>query len=295
MIELTKDNFDHEVTEAAGRVLVDFWSPGCGPCRAMEPVLASAASRHPDVKFAKMNAAENPDVAWAFNVVAIPTLVLFEDGRPIADLTGAVPAQRIDELLSAVAEDDAETEVREVTLFIAMSLDGYIADSDGGVDWLAGHDPAGPEPDSYDRFIAGIDTVLMGWNTYRQVTEELSPEAWPYEGLDTWVVTHRSPFPVEGVRFTSEDPAQLVRRLQQEEGRGIWVCGGASLAQQLMREGLIDRLHLSVIPTILGSGIPLFEHDGPQLNLRLVRTETCNGIVDLVYEKRDEIDRIAVI
>ncbi|MEE0706555.1 MAG: thioredoxin family protein [Adlercreutzia sp.] len=112
MIELTKDNFDHEVTEAEGRVLVDFWSPGCGPCRAMEPVLASAASRHPDVKFAKMNAAENPDVAWAFNVVAVPTLVLFEGGRPLADLTGAVPAQRIDELLSATAEDGENTEER---------------------------------------------------------------------------------------------------------------------------------------------------------------------------------------
>ena len=108
MLELTKDNFDREVTEAAGRVLVDFWSPGCGPCRAMEPVLESAASRHPNVKFAKMNAAENPDVAWAFKVVAVPTLVLFENGRPIADLTGAVPAQRIDEFLSLTAADDEQ-------------------------------------------------------------------------------------------------------------------------------------------------------------------------------------------
>lgn len=110
MLELTKDNFDREVTETEGRVLVDFWSPGCGPCRAMEPVLESAASRHTDVKFAKMNAADNPDVAWAFNVVAVPTLVLFKDGRPLADLTGAVPAQRIDELLHTAAEEDEGTE-----------------------------------------------------------------------------------------------------------------------------------------------------------------------------------------
>lgn len=183
--------------------------------------------------------------------------------------------------------------MREVTLFIAMSLDGYIADSDGRVDWLTGHDLTGPEPDSYDRFIAGIDTVLMGWNTYRQVTEELSPEAWPYEGLDAWVVTHHSATPVDGVCFISEDPARLVRMLQQKEGQGIWVCGGASLAQQLMREGMIDRLHLSIIPTILGSGISLFENNGPQLNLRLVRTEVCNGIVDLVYEKGPDLSYFA--
>lgn len=99
MLELTKENFDAVVTEATGRVLVDFWSPGCGPCRMMEPLLKAAAARHPEVVFAKMNAAENPDVAWAFEVVAVPTLVLFENGQPKDTITGAVPAQRIDELL----------------------------------------------------------------------------------------------------------------------------------------------------------------------------------------------------
>ena len=100
MLELTKENFDAVVTEATGRVLVDFWSPGCGPCRAMEPVLEAAAARHPEVTFAKMNAADNPDVAWAFEVVAVPTLILFENGQPKDGITGAVPAQRIDELLA---------------------------------------------------------------------------------------------------------------------------------------------------------------------------------------------------
>ena len=99
MLELTKENFDDEVTNRAGKALVDFWSPGCGPCRTMEPVLEAAAARHPEVVFAKMNAAENPDVAWAFQVEAVPTLVLFRDGRPVDRITGAVPAQRIDQLI----------------------------------------------------------------------------------------------------------------------------------------------------------------------------------------------------
>ena len=100
MVELTKENFDARVTNAEGTVLVDFWSPGCGPCRAMEPVLEAVAARHPEVRFAKLNAAEHPDIAWAFKVVSVPTLVLFRDGVPVGDIVGAVPAQRIEDLLA---------------------------------------------------------------------------------------------------------------------------------------------------------------------------------------------------
>lgn len=100
MVELTRENFDELVTHAEGAVLVDFWSPGCGPCRMMEPVLESVAARHPEVRFAKLNAAEFPDIAWAFEAVSVPTFVLFRDGVPVDDIVGAVPAQRIGELLA---------------------------------------------------------------------------------------------------------------------------------------------------------------------------------------------------
>lgn len=100
MVELTKENFDECVTNAEGAVLVDFWSPGCGPCRAMEPVLEAVAARHSDVAFAKLNAADNPDIAWAFGVVSVPTLVLFRKGVPVDDIVGAVPASRVEELLA---------------------------------------------------------------------------------------------------------------------------------------------------------------------------------------------------
>lgn len=99
MVELTKDNFDELVTEATGLVLVDFWSPGCGPCRMMEPVLEAVADRHPEVGFAKLDVSANPDIAWAFGVVSVPAFVLFRDGVPVGDIVGAVPAARIEELL----------------------------------------------------------------------------------------------------------------------------------------------------------------------------------------------------
>ena len=74
--------------------------------------------------------------------------------------------------------------MRSVILYIAMSLDGYIADREGGVDWLAGQEPGQDMPDSYSTLLERIDTVLLGWNTYHQLTTQLSPEQWPYEGLD---------------------------------------------------------------------------------------------------------------
>lgn len=100
MVELTKENFDERVTNAGGTVLVDFWSPSCGPCRMMEPVLESVAARHPEAAFAKLNVATYPDIAWAFNVVSVPTLVLFREGVPVDEIVGAVPANRIEELLA---------------------------------------------------------------------------------------------------------------------------------------------------------------------------------------------------
>lgn len=101
MLELTKENFDAQVTDAPGAVLVDFWSPGCGPCRAMEPVLEAVAERHPEVSFAKLDAAAYPDIAWAFGVVSVPTLVLFRSGVPAGEIVGAVPASRVEELLAS--------------------------------------------------------------------------------------------------------------------------------------------------------------------------------------------------
>ena len=74
--------------------------------------------------------------------------------------------------------------MRSIILYIAMSLDGYIADREGGVDWLAGQEPGQDMPDSYSTLLERIDTVLLGWNTYHQLTTQLSPEQWPYEGAE---------------------------------------------------------------------------------------------------------------
>lgn len=176
--------------------------------------------------------------------------------------------------------------MRKVTLFIAMSLDGYIADKDGGVDWLNGQEEDGENMDTYSEFIKTIDTIIMGWNTYHQVITELSPEEWVYPEQISYVITHRELPSTERIRFTSESPCDLVKRLREEEGNGIWICGGASIVRQLMETDLIDTLHISVIPTLLGDGVRLFGPLEKEQKLRLVTTQSYNGITDLVYEKR---------
>lgn len=176
--------------------------------------------------------------------------------------------------------------MRSVILFLAMSLDGYLADDEGGVDWLEGQAEGGADPDTYSDFIQSVDTVLMGWNTYHQVTTELSPQEWVYPEQTSYVFTHRNLPAKENIRFTAEDPCALVRELRWQSGKKIWVCGGAQLIRQLVEQDLIDEYYVSVIPVILGSGIRLFGTDLPRIPLKLQQTKTYNGITDLHYVRR---------
>jgi len=176
--------------------------------------------------------------------------------------------------------------LRKTILFIAMSLDGFIADKDGKVDWLHGQGADSENVDVYSGFVKGIDTILMGWNTYHQITTELSPEKWVYDDFITYVITHKNAVSTENICFVEENPADTLRRLKAKPGKDIWICGGGNLAQQLIQEDLIDTYYISVIPTLLGSGIRLFASNENEIKLKLLKTQTYNGITDLVYTRR---------
>lgn len=79
--------------------------------------------------------------------------------------------------------------MRKVILYIAVSIDGFIADSLGNVDWIRGHNDNYDGDYGYAEFIKGMDTVILGYNTYRQIVEELSPDEWVYDGLESYVFT----------------------------------------------------------------------------------------------------------
>ncbi|MDE6492559.1 MAG: dihydrofolate reductase family protein [Lactobacillus sp.] len=175
--------------------------------------------------------------------------------------------------------------MRKVVLYIAMSLDGYIADKEGNVSWLKGQEK-GKDVDTYSDFIKNIDTVLMGRTTYDQVVNKLSPTSWPYQGLKTYVFTHQRIKSRKEITFTAQDPVSLIEELMQKEGKDIWICGGANLITQLITQNLIDEYDISIIPTILGDGIGLFNGQDHQRKLNLEDTKINNGIVELIYKRR---------
>ena len=176
--------------------------------------------------------------------------------------------------------------MKKIIAYIATSLDGYIADKNGSVSWLTGDASDGQNYGSYPKFIETIDTVILGYNTYHQIVTELSPNEWAYKGKKSYVLTHKKIENTDEIVFTDEDIGVLISNLKSEKGKNIWLCGGATIIQQFHKQGLIDEYTLSIIPTILGNGIKLFDESNVEIKLKLKSTKSYNGIVDLVYERR---------
>ncbi len=179
----------------------------------------------------------------------------------------------------------------EVILYIATSVDGYIARRDGAVDWLdSAAEPAGGrvEDYGYGEFIAGVGAVLMGRVTYAQI--RAFGGAYPYPNAAGYVFSRtRAGEQDDHVRFVDgSDPAGLVARLKREQDKNLWLVGGGQLVREFLRLDLIDRIELFILPVILGDGIPLFPPATPQRNLKL---ESCQryatGLAQLTYRRND--------
>lgn len=99
VINISKNNFQHEVLESEKLVLLDFWAPWCGPCRMLGPIVDEIAAEHPEIKVAKVNVDEEPELANQFQVVSIPSLFVLENGKIINQALGVKPKQQILDML----------------------------------------------------------------------------------------------------------------------------------------------------------------------------------------------------
>ncbi len=159
--------------------------------------------------------------------------------------------------------------MRKLKLYIATSLDGYIAGPNGELDWL---EAGGSLDYGYRDFYASIDTTLMGNATY-PVT--LTVDTFPYPEKTNYVFTRSTPPPdTPHVRFISGDIAAFVRVLKEEPGKEIWLVGGGQINTIMLNAGLIDELILTVFPLALGRGIPLFAPGATRSGFRTVSCET---------------------
>lgn len=169
---------------------------------------------------------------------------------------------------------------RRVVLFIAATLDGYIATEDDSLEWL--FKVEGEGDNGISEFYSTVDTVIMGKRTYDWLlAQELG--AFPYGDSDCYVYTHSDIPDDENVKFMDGNVAELISGLQKESGGNIWIMGGGRLIHSFLKEGLIDEITVTVAPVILGKGIPLFKSGDYQFELKFKGSRAFNQFVELNY------------
>lgn len=162
----------------------------------------------------------------------------------------------------------------KITIYIATSLDGYVARENGEIDWLPEITESG-----YDTFYKSVDTVIMGKTTYDQV---LTFGEYPYKDKKSFVFTRTNREKDENTEFVS-GVKKFVKDGFPSAGDSIWLVGGAQIIASFLQQGSVDEIITTVIPILLGKGIPLFQNIENEINLELVKTERYGQLIDLHY------------
>ncbi|CEG24261.1 Dihydrofolate reductase [Planococcus massiliensis] len=167
---------------------------------------------------------------------------------------------------------------RKLVCYIAASLDGYIATEDDSLDWLFKVEMDGDA--GYAEFMETIDTVVMGRRTYEWVME-MEKGKFPYEDKECYVFSSRPNENSMHAIFTNEDIPSFVKRLRKRQGKNIWVIGGSFLLQAFLHEDLMDEFIISIAPTLIGRGIPLFQELEKEIEYELKSVEQSGQFAQL--------------
>lgn len=176
--------------------------------------------------------------------------------------------------------------MRKIKLFIAMSLDGYIAKPNDDLSFLKLVEKEG-EDYGYTEFASQIDTLIIGRKTYDYVVKEIGASHYENGQRDVYVIT-RTEKPQSGrTTFYTKSIVGLIKKLKSEEGKHIYCDGGAEVINELLKHNLIDEFIISVVPVLLGNGTRLFKDERPEQILEFIDAKTFpTGLTQLHYMRK---------
>lgn len=182
--------------------------------------------------------------------------------------------------------------MRTLVIYIATSLDGYIAKPNDDLSFLKVVEKEG-EDYGYAKFAATIDTIIIGRRTYDWVLREIGPSYYDNGERDVYVITRTEKPGIGRTIFYTGDLTELVHELKSGEGKNIYCDGGAEIINELLQHDLIDEIIISVIPILVGDGIRLFKDGRPEQQLELVGTKTFDtGLTQLHYKRKKANEKL---
>jgi dihydrofolate reductase len=167
----------------------------------------------------------------------------------------------------------------KLSVFIAMSLDGFIARKNGSIDWLEIVQKEG-EDYGYEDFFSQVDAILMGRNTYEKI---LSFDEWPFPETKCFVVTSRDLESIHGEFFIYGTEEEILHKLSEEGFKNIYVDGGTTISK-FLNKNLVTDINIAIIPIFLGDGIRLFKLDEKDKHLKFITSKSFDsGLVQIKY------------
>lgn len=178
--------------------------------------------------------------------------------------------------------------MRKLSLFIATSLDGYIAQPNDDLSFLKIVEKEG-EDYGYESFTNTIDTLIIGRKTYDYVLKEIGSSHYDNGQKDIYVITRSSKPSTGRTIFYNGNLTELVEKLKSEEGKNIYCDGGAEVINELLKHDLIDEFIISIVPILVGNGTKLFNDGRPEQALELLDTKTFDtGLIQLHYRRKKQ-------